>query len=162
MRRSLLTVGADAAEFAGWLYRDSHDPVTASFWHDRAIEWAQEAGDMPMQGYVLLKKSQMAYEERDGLRVLTFAQAAQYSPWQLPPKVRAEVTQQEARGMARLGEPFNVVEQKLEDARRLVDAADTSLAVGAGLRAAGLGTEYERPWGSSQLTPSRNLAGVRR
>ncbi len=125
VRRSLLTVGSDAAEFAGWLYRDSHDPVTASFWHDRAIEWAQEAGDMPMQGYVLLKKSQMAYEERDGLRVLTLAQAAQYGPWQLPPRVRAEVTQQEARGLAMLGEPFSVVEQKLEDARRLVDATDS-------------------------------------
>ncbi|MEU4802361.1 helix-turn-helix transcriptional regulator [Actinosynnema sp. NPDC023587] len=125
VRRSLLLVGADAAEFAGWLYRDSHDAATAGFWHDRAIEWAQEAGDMPMQGYVLLKKSQMAYEERDGLRVLTLAQAAQYGPWQLPPKVRAEVTQQEARGLAMLGEPFSAVQQKLDDARRLADVADT-------------------------------------
>jgi transcriptional regulator with XRE-family HTH domain len=124
VRRSLLTVGADAAEFAAWLYRDSRDPVRASFWHDRAIEWAQESGDMPMQGYVLLKKSQMAYEERDGLRVLTFAQAAQYGPWQLPPRVRAEVTQQEARGLAMLGEPFSAVERKLEDARLLADTED--------------------------------------
>lgn len=125
VRRSLLLVGADAAEFAGWLYRDSRDAATASFWHDRAIEWAQEAGDMPMQGYVLLKKSQMAYEERDGLRVLTLAQAAQYGPWQLPPKVRAEVTQQEARGMAMLGESFSTVQHKLDEARRLADSADT-------------------------------------
>lgn len=78
-----------------------------------------------MQGYILLKKSQMAYEERDGLRVLTLAQAAQYGPWQLPPKVRAEVTQQEARGLAMLGEPFSIVEQKLDDARELLAAADT-------------------------------------
>jgi transcriptional regulator with XRE-family HTH domain len=137
VRRSLLVVGADAAEFAAWLYRDSRDPVTASFWHDRAIEWAQEAGDMPMQGYVLLKKSQMAYEERDGLRVLTLAQAAQYGPWQLPSRVRAEVTQQEARGLAMLGEPFSVVEQKLDDARRLAGAADTGDE-----RHAHLGTYY--------------------
>ena len=92
VRRELLTVGARGAEFAGWLYRDIHEPTAAGYWHDRATEWAQEAGDMPMQGYVLLKKSQMAYEERDGLRVLTLAQAAQYGPWQLPAKVQAEVT----------------------------------------------------------------------
>lgn len=51
--------------------------------------------------------------------------------------MRAEVTQQEARGLAMLGEPFSVVEQKLEDARRLVDAADTSDE-----RYAHLGTYY--------------------
>jgi hypothetical protein len=104
VRRALLQVGADGAEFAGWLYRDLHDPTSATYWHDRAIEWAQEAGDLAMQGYVLLKKSQMAYEGRDALRVLTLAQAAQNGPWRLPPKVRAEVAQQEARGLAMLGE----------------------------------------------------------
>jgi hypothetical protein len=63
-----------------WLYRDMHDPLRGGFWYDRATEWAQEAGDMPMQGYVLLKKAQMAYDERDGVRVLTLAQAAQMDP----------------------------------------------------------------------------------
>jgi hypothetical protein len=123
VRRALLEVGADGAEFAGWLYRDLHDPASAGYWHDRAIEWAQEAGDLAMQGYVLLKKSQMAYERRDALRVLTLAQAAQNGPWRLPPKVRAEVTQQEARGLAMLGEPIGVIEQKLDDARSLLTAA---------------------------------------
>ena len=33
---------------------------------------AQEAGDMAMQGYVLLKKSQAAYDERDATRMLTW------------------------------------------------------------------------------------------
>ncbi len=63
VRCQLLSLGADAAEFAGWLYRDLYDPVTAGYWYDRATEWAQEAGDTGMQGYVLLKKSQMAYDE---------------------------------------------------------------------------------------------------
>jgi transcriptional regulator with XRE-family HTH domain len=130
VRRALLEVGADGAEFAGWLYRDLHDPTSAGYWHDRAIEWAQEAGDLAMQGYVLLKKSQMAYERRDALRVLTLAQAAQNGPWQLPPRVRAEVTQQEARGLAMLGEPIGVIEHKLDEARSLLttagDATDES------------------------------------
>lgn len=123
IRRELLSLGACAAEFVGWLYRDANDLVQAGFWYDRATEWAQEARDFPMQGYVLLKKSQMAYDERDAVRVLTFAQAAQYGPWQLPGAVRAEVTQQEARGLAMIGEPISIIEQKLDDASRLLTDA---------------------------------------
>src|SRR5439155_24244998 len=55
VRRELLSVGANGAEFAGWLYRDIQQSTAAAYWHDRATEWAQEAGDLPMQGYVLLK-----------------------------------------------------------------------------------------------------------
>ena len=122
VRRDLLSVGALGAEFAGWLYRDLHRPRRATFWYTRATEWAQEARDTAMQGYVLLKKSQLAYDERDALQVLTLAQAAQYGPWQLSKRVRAEVTQQEARGLAMLGEPISTIEQTLDDARQLVAA----------------------------------------
>jgi hypothetical protein len=76
-RRDLLRVGAYAAEFAGWLYRDVCAPELANYWRDRATEWAQVSGDATMQGYVLLKKSQAAWDERDGLRMLTLAEAAQ-------------------------------------------------------------------------------------
>jgi hypothetical protein len=125
VRRELLSVGARGAEFAGWLYRDLHHPRHACCWYDRATEWAQAAGDTAAQGYILLRKSQMAYEDRDAVRVLTLAQAAQYGPWQLPRPVRAEVTQQEARGLAMVGEPIGLIEQKLDLARQLL--ADTAL-----------------------------------
>lgn len=120
VRRALLTVGADGAEFVGWLYRDLRDLRTATYWYDRAIEWAQEADDNAMQGYVLLRKSQLAYDRRDALRVLTLAEAAQRSTARLPSRVRAEVLQQEALGFAMLGEPLRMVEQKLDDARQLL------------------------------------------
>ena len=130
VRRALFAVGARGAEFAGWLFRDLHDQTTATFWHDRATEWAQLAGDLPMQGYVLLKKAQMSYDDRDAVNVHGFAEAAQLGPWNLPPKVRAEVAQQEARGMAMLGLPMLDVERKLEQSReylsRAADAADDS------------------------------------
>ncbi len=122
VRRQLLSLGAEGADFAGWLYRDIRDPASAGYWPDRATEWAQEAGDTGMQGYVLLKKSQLARDECDALRVWTLAEAAQSGPWQLPPKVRAEVTQQEAMGLAMLGEPMDAVERKLDDARALLAA----------------------------------------
>jgi transcriptional regulator with XRE-family HTH domain len=120
----LLSVAARGAEFAGWLNRDAHDARHARVWYGRATEFAQEANDTAMQGYVLLKKSQMAYDERDARHVLSLAQAAQYGPWTLSNSVRAEVTQQEARGLAMVGEPLFVVERKLDKARCLVGEAD--------------------------------------
>ncbi len=86
VRRALFAVGARGAEFAGWLCRDLHDQDRATFWHDRATEWAQLSGDLPMQGYVLLKKAQTAYDDRDAVNVLGFAEAAQSGPCRLPPK----------------------------------------------------------------------------
>ncbi|PRY01686.1 helix-turn-helix domain-containing protein [Allonocardiopsis opalescens] len=124
VRRDLLKVGARGAEFVGWLYRDVGMAEMATYWHDRAIEWAQESGYHAMQGYVLLKKSQAAWDQRDGLRMLTLAQAAQESHWRLPLRIRAEAAQQEARGHAMLGEDFHAMERKLEDARRLMAEAD--------------------------------------
>ena len=156
VRRALLAVGAQGAEFVGWLYRQwpcikvlcepstcanllqepskgslrqghwalprcpAAAPVCASaHWRDRAIEWAQEADEWPMQGYVLLKKSQAAWDGRDGLRMLTLAQAAHNGPWELPPLVRAEVAQQEARGLAMIGEAGSV-DAKLDEAWRVL------------------------------------------
>jgi hypothetical protein len=124
VRKRLLTVGADGAEFAGWLYRDLEDTTSATYWYDRAMEWAQAANDTAMQGYVLLKKSQMAYDRRDACRVAMFAEAAQHGPWQLPAAIRAEVTQQEVVGMAMLGEPLSAIERQTDEARRwLMQAA---------------------------------------
>ncbi|MFB8281186.1 XRE family transcriptional regulator [Nocardia colli] len=126
VQRQLLAVGADGAEFGGWLYRDLHDPLTATFLYDRAMEWAQAAGSLPMQGYVLLKKSQMAYETRDTGTLLTLAQAARNGPWQLPTRVRAEVVQQEALGLAMIGEPTSAVEQNLAEAGHLLTQANST------------------------------------
>ncbi len=74
-----------------------------------------------MQGYVLLKKSQMAYDLRDAHRVVTLAEAAQHGPWQLPHKIRAEVTQQAALGLAMIGEPMSKVECIMDEARELAN-----------------------------------------
>jgi transcriptional regulator with XRE-family HTH domain len=123
VRRELFAIGAQAAEFVGWLYRDVRQPRLAAHWRDRATEWAQEAGDWPMQGYILLKKSQAAWDERDGLRMLTLAQAAHDGPWQLPSRVQAEVAQQEARGLAMTGESNAAVDAKLNEAWEIFTGA---------------------------------------
>jgi transcriptional regulator with XRE-family HTH domain len=119
-RRELLRVGAYASEFAGWLYRDISVPELANYWRDRAIEWSQVSGDTMMQGYVLLKKSQAVWDERDALRMLTLAEAAQEGPWRLPAHVRAEAAQQQARGHAMLNGNLALIESKLSEARSLL------------------------------------------
>ncbi|MGH2707908.1 MAG: helix-turn-helix domain-containing protein [Actinomycetota bacterium] len=120
IRAELLRVGAQCAEFAAWLYRDLGVSVVAECWRDRAIEWAEEAGDSAMQGYVLLKKSQAAWDERDAPRMLSLAQAVQQGSWRIPIRVRAEAVQQEARGHAMLGDGLQVMERKLDEARELL------------------------------------------
>jgi transcriptional regulator with XRE-family HTH domain len=122
----LLSLGAEGAEFAGWLYRDLKDPGNAVYWYDRAMEWAQEAGNMPMQGYVLLRKSQMAYDTRDAQRVVAFAEAAHSGPWQCPQIIRAEFAQQHALGLAMIGAPLGAVEQEMATARELLTTAHES------------------------------------
>jgi hypothetical protein len=134
VRRELIALGARGAEFAGWLYRDIGVPTLAAFWRDRATEWAQEAGDQPMQGYVLLKKSQAAWDDRDGLRMLTLAQAVQDGPWRLPSPVLAEAAQQEARGHAMNGGDLATIEHKLDEAHHLLteeQTTDTPVSFGA-------------------------------
>lgn len=123
VRRELLAVGARSAEFAGWLYRDSAALRLAGYWHDRAVEWAQMAGETALQGYVLLKKSQAAWDERDAPRMLMLAHAARHGPWVLPPWVQAEAIQQEARAEAMLGADITTIAASLDEARNLLTRA---------------------------------------
>ncbi|GAA0546936.1 hypothetical protein GCM10010172_30830 [Paractinoplanes ferrugineus] len=121
VRRPLLRVGARAAEFTGWLYRDAGHPAAADYWRDRASEWAMEAADYAMPGYILIKKSQSAWDARDATRMLGLAEAVQDGPWQLPARVMAEAVQQQARGLAMLQSSRTDVDDTLKRARDLLE-----------------------------------------
>ncbi|GIF01122.1 hypothetical protein [Paractinoplanes rishiriensis] len=131
VRRPLLAVGSRAAEFAGWLYRDCGQSSAADYWRDRACEWAVESADFAMPGYLLVKKSQSAWDNRDASKMLGLAQAVREGPWRLPARVMAEAAQQQARGMAMLRIGQRQVDDVLKEARSLLDLAAedrTSLA----------------------------------
>lgn len=65
--------------------------------------------------------------------MVSFAEAARQGPWQFPIKVRAEVTQQAALGLAMVGEPIGAVEREMETARELLTkAASDDERVGPG------------------------------
>jgi hypothetical protein len=127
IRLQLVRILSTAAELAAWFYRDLAATEPGSYWLDRAMEWAQAAGDPPMQGYLLLKKSQAAWDSRDGLRMLTLSEAAQSGPWNLPIKVLAEAAQQVARGQAMLGADTGTVEPQINLARDLINRVDGTM-----------------------------------
>ncbi|MFI6736770.1 helix-turn-helix domain-containing protein [Nonomuraea sp. NPDC050451] len=150
VRHSLFKVGARTAELAGWLYRDIAMPEPAGYWRDRAMEWAQATSDFPMQGYVLLKKSQSAWDQRDAQRMLALAVAAQEGPWRLPPHVQAEAVQQEARGLAMLDGDTKLIESKLELARDLLTQDG---------KATGIAAHYDEPLFSLQVAICHQESG---
>ncbi|GAA2399596.1 hypothetical protein GCM10010404_66770 [Nonomuraea africana] len=123
IRREVFGIGAQVAEFAGWLYRDMAMLEQASYWHDRAIEWAQVSGNLAMQGYVLLKKSQVAWDDRNAIRMITLAEAVQDGPWRIPVRVRAEAIQQEARAQAMLSGKADLIDRKIDLAREMLENA---------------------------------------
>lgn len=123
VRRPLLQAGAQAAEFAGWLYRDLGHAGTAEYWRDRATEWAMETSDFAMAGYILIKKSQAAWDTRDAARMLGLAESVQDGPWTLPPRAMAEAIQQQARGLAMMRASRRKVDDSLRRARGALDQA---------------------------------------
>jgi transcriptional regulator with XRE-family HTH domain len=105
-RAELLTVGARYAEFAGWLHQDAGDPQAAAYWSDRAMGWAQAAGNDLMVSYVLMRKSNQASSLSDAPRTLGLARAALRGQDRLSPRARALALRQEARGHALSGDPI--------------------------------------------------------
>jgi transcriptional regulator with XRE-family HTH domain len=104
-RTELLTVGARYAEFAGWLHQDAGNPQEAAYWSDRAMGWAQAAGNDLMVSYVLMRKSNQASSQGDANRALGLARAALRGQDRLSPRARALALRQAARGHALSGDP---------------------------------------------------------
>jgi transcriptional regulator with XRE-family HTH domain len=102
-RTTVLNLGARYGEFASWLYQDRGKLADASYWADRAIEWAQQANNPLMVSYVLMRKSNQASARGDAPNAIGLAQAAQRQP-RLTPRTLAVVMQQEAHGHALAGD----------------------------------------------------------
>ncbi|MBG0818465.1 helix-turn-helix transcriptional regulator [Planomonospora sp. ID82291] len=100
----LLQVLAQYAEMAGWLHQDLGQLETAMHWSRRAAEWAQCAGDTQMAAYMLVRQSNIAVLTDDYAAVVHLAAAARRHPAGLEPKLDALAAQQQARGLAMLGE----------------------------------------------------------
>ncbi|MDH6137464.1 hypothetical protein P3T37_006896 [Kitasatospora sp. MAA4] len=116
-RDGLLTLGARIAEFLGWLHQDLGDFTQATYWSDRAMEWAQQTGDDVMAAYVLFRKSNQATARRSPQQAVSLARAAQRAPG-VTVTIRALAAQQEAQGHALLGNP-RFAQLKFDEAHEL-------------------------------------------
>ncbi|MGW3185494.1 hypothetical protein ACWDD9_40110 [Kitasatospora sp. NPDC001119] len=125
-REELLTIGTRTAEFLGWLNQDLGDFDRALFWSDRAMEWAQEAGDDVMAAYVLFRKSNQATAQRNAQKAVSLARAAQRSVGATH-RIRALAAQQEAQGHAMMGNP-RFAQAKFDEAHEIAAAPDDSHA----------------------------------
>jgi transcriptional regulator with XRE-family HTH domain len=76
LRRRVLEVCSNYAEFAGWLSQDAGDTQAALTFTARALDFLEEGGPPSARAYVLMRKSSIALDEHDYGRAMTLAEAA--------------------------------------------------------------------------------------
>jgi transcriptional regulator with XRE-family HTH domain/tetratricopeptide (TPR) repeat protein len=130
-RVCLLQVGARYAEFASWLNQDSGNARAATHWADRAMEWAQEAGNPLMVSYVLVRKADQAAATRDAARTIGLAQSALQHRRRLTSRGRAVALQQLAVGYALAGNEV-ACQRALDSAAQLAERSQQAGDEGPG------------------------------
>jgi tetratricopeptide (TPR) repeat protein len=122
-RTEAVTLGAQYAESAAWLYEDSGNLTQARHWTSRAMEWAYEAGDTRMLAWTAFRRSQQAAAVPDAAQAIGLAQAARRDEAQLATPTRAAIRVQEAYAYGLDGdEPTS---QRLLDEAHTWAASDT-------------------------------------
>ncbi|MBV2363982.1 hypothetical protein [Streptomonospora nanhaiensis] len=101
LRAGLLSLASRYAESASWLHEDAGDVTQADHWSARALQWAYEAADRHMLAWVHFRKSQQAANPRHSIAL---AQTALRDRDRLPAAMRSAITQQQAGGLARMGD----------------------------------------------------------
>jgi transcriptional regulator with XRE-family HTH domain/tetratricopeptide (TPR) repeat protein len=119
-RIRLLQVGTRYGEFASWLNQDSGNARAATHWADRAMEWAQEAGNPLMVSYVLVRKADQAAATRDASRTIGLAQSALQHRRRLTSRGQAVALQQLAVGYALAGDEV-ACQRALDTAAQLAE-----------------------------------------
>jgi transcriptional regulator with XRE-family HTH domain len=122
VRPVLVDVAGQWAQFAGWLQASIRNDAAAIRLHDRALEWAVEAGDVNLISEVVSMKGHIAWMAGQPGAVIGLSQAAQRDPAAFPGQ-HAISAAQEARGHAMTGDA-SAAERKLDDAMTSAQAAD--------------------------------------
>ncbi|MFF3442100.1 helix-turn-helix domain-containing protein [Streptosporangium sp. NPDC002721] len=98
-RATVMDLQATYAEFSSWLVDDLGDRNAGQHWINNALQWAHEADNDLLVGYVLMRQSQRAGEVGDTASAVGLAQAAQRRRG-LTNRVHSAAAQYEARGHA--------------------------------------------------------------
>lgn len=121
MRSELFEVAAMFAEFAGWLYDDLGQPITAAEWSATALEWAHAANAGELVGYVLMRRAQQAVALGDEATAVALATAALSYPEVHDSRVGVAAAVQLAQGHAMAGDHHASMAQ-IERAHSMLDS----------------------------------------
>jgi transcriptional regulator with XRE-family HTH domain len=119
LRVRLVDVASQWAQFTAWLCTTTGDLPRGRRLYLRAMEWASEAGNPHMVATALSMRGHLAWIAGEPRAMVELSRAAQWPP--AAPAVRALAIQQEARGLAILGDP--AVARRLDAAEELAHRA---------------------------------------
>ncbi|MFY1634314.1 helix-turn-helix domain-containing protein [Solwaraspora sp. WMMB335] len=118
----LVDVAGQWAQFGGWLAATTGDHAAGRAWYVRAMEWATESGNPHLTATVLSMRGHLAWVCGETAAMVELSRAAAWQP--ASPGVHALATQQEARGLAILGDAEGT-DRQLDHAEELaIRAAD--------------------------------------
>ena len=101
----LLPLAAEWAELAGWLRFDLGEHHRALAWYDRGHQWATAAHVPDLASRLLARKATAAWEDRDPVAAVGYAQAARGTPG-IGPGARTWAALAEARAQALAGDRY--------------------------------------------------------
>lgn len=118
---ALVDVAGQWAHFAGWLSATTGDHEQGRRWYVRAMEWATESGNPDMVATALSMRGHLAWVRGQVRAMIELSKAAAWQP--AGPAVRSLAIQQEARGLALLGDG-PATDARLDESEQLaVEAA---------------------------------------
>lgn len=112
----LWRLGAQFAEFLGWMMQEVGDEREAVSWTSKAVGWAVKGGDESFRAYALSRRADVTMHRDDGMGTIDLARRAQDDP-AATPRVRGLAAQREAQGYALLGretECFRALDRSAE------------------------------------------------
>lgn len=117
LRPHAVQLGAQWAQFAGWLNTATDRFPNADRWFNRALEWATEASDHDMIATALSFKGHLAWLTGQVGPTIGLSQAVQHQPGVYAGQLAYDALQ-EARGHAVLGDG-DMVDRKVDEANGL-------------------------------------------
>jgi len=121
MQVKLLGLGAQYAEYTGWLAQEADDDRAAIWWTDLAVELALQAGHQDMVPHALVRKALVSMYREDGRQTIELAAQAQRDS-AASPRIRGLAAQREAQGYALLGDYGNCQRALDRSSELLADA----------------------------------------
>lgn len=120
IRRDVVDLAGQWAQFAGWLRAATDNPDGARRWYARTLEYATESGNKDLVATSLSMRGNLAWmARRPGPVVGLSAAAAEHARSR---SIQAIAAQQQARGYAVLGDA-DAVDEQLDRATELMAAA---------------------------------------